>query len=75
MTQKEFWRSVTYNSYDRWGFSTVYSFDKFVFKKVEDQDLREGVLVFSDKEMVGQERFLIDKILVTDKVAFFVYQK
>lgn len=72
---KEFWRSVTYNSYDRWGFSTVYSFDKFVFKKVEDQDLREGVLVFSDKEVVGQERFLVDKILVTDKVAFFVYQK
>jgi hypothetical protein len=58
---EDFRKSVVYNSVDRWGFSTVTSFDKFIFKKIDESDLMDGTLVFatdSDKitniEPVGE---------------------
>jgi len=52
------------NSPDKWGASSVSSFDKFVFKKTEEKDLAPGTLVFAtqkDKlslEPISEIRFL-----------------
>jgi len=71
---QKFWQTVVYNPPGLWGLSTVYSFDKFIFKKPGLVDLREGSLVFSDKKIISQEKNLVGKILVDNRIAFFVYQ-
>lgn len=72
---EEFRKTVKYNSPDKWGFSTIYSFDKFVFKKVDYQDLENGSIIFSDKEILGKDNSLIDKIVSRDgKDMLFVYK-
>lgn len=44
---EEFRKTVTYNAVDNWGFSTIKSFGKFSFKKIQPDDLGAGNLVFS----------------------------
>lgn len=39
--------SVTYNSANNWGFSTVNSFGNFIFKKIQATDLKINTLVFA----------------------------
>jgi 4-amino-4-deoxy-L-arabinose transferase-like glycosyltransferase len=41
----KFRSQVVYNSVDKWGFSTVFKFDKYVFKKVDRDDFKPGNLV------------------------------
>ena len=72
----EFRKSVVYNPPDKWGFSTAYSFDKFIFKPSEETDLETADLVFSDKEFNNLDGFLVDKIVLPDnKTVFWVYKK
>jgi len=72
----EFRKSVAYNPVDKWGFSAVASFDKFVFKKIDSGDLQKGNLVFAtdgdkieDAEPTGEIKNL------NGTTAFWVYSK
>lgn len=70
-----FRESLVYNSPDKWGFSTVYSFENFVFRRPDLSDLEKGYLIFSDGEIAGLENYLVNKIYLNNKVVFFVYRK
>ncbi len=72
----EFRKSVLYNPPDRWGFSTVYSFDKFVFKIPEESDIKYADLIFSERELPELNIYLFDKIEISDKSSvFWVYSR
>ena len=71
-----FRQSAVYNPVDNWGASTVKSFGKFVFKKIESSDLQKSTLVFAtinDKiagvNSVGEIKDL------NGQVSFWVYSK
>jgi positive regulator of sigma E activity len=70
-----FRQTATYNPADKWGFSTVLSFDKFIFKDPTDDDIQKGYLVFSDKNISGYDKYMIDNIVFSGKTYFFIYQK
>jgi hypothetical protein len=45
-----FRQTVMYNPVNNWGFSTVESFGKFVFKKIQLTDLQKNTLVFASND-------------------------
>lgn len=47
---KAFQEKAVRNSPDKWGASSVASFDKFVFKKIEEKDVAPGTLVFATEK-------------------------
>lgn len=72
----EFRKTVLYNSPDRWGFSTVYSFDKFVFKIPEESDIKYADVIFSERELPDLNIYLVDKIEISNKsLVFWIYKR
>lgn len=72
-----FRNSVSYNNPGDWGFSTVYSFGKFVFPKQKDlaKIERRGDLVFSAKEQVANRGKQIGMIkFLNGTPALWVYE-
>ncbi len=73
---QDFRESVSYNPVDNWGFSTVRSFGKFTFKKAEEDDLKEGVIIFADPGNKIENENPIGTIKNLDgSIAFLVYAK
>lgn len=71
---KNFLETVEYNTVDKWGFSTVKSFDNFEFRKPEVMDVGAGHLVLSDK-LLGD--LIPDREIkfLNGEVAFYEYGK
>ncbi len=71
-----FRQSVVYNTVDQWGFSTVKSFDKFLFKKVTADDLSENSIVFATVQDKINDEKPVEEIKNPDgTTAFWVYTK
>ncbi|KKS65179.1 hypothetical protein A3A14_00910 [Candidatus Daviesbacteria bacterium RIFCSPLOWO2_01_FULL_43_38] len=69
-----FLSSVEYNPVDKWGFSTVASFDKFQFKPVDRRNLPQGkVLIFASplEKLDIEEKSVIYNL--DGSTAFYVY--
>jgi len=72
----EFRRSVAYNPVDKWGFSAVSSFGKFVFKKIDSGDFVEGNLVFAtDGDKIEDVKPIGEIKNLNGTTAFWVYSK
>lgn len=73
---EKFRSGVIYNNVDRWGFSTVSSFGKFIFSPVNKNNLPEGkLLVFSAPGEKFDYINYIDQIKNLDgTTAFYVYK-
>lgn len=70
-----FLSSVEYNSVDKWGFSTVASFDKFQFRPIKQENLpQDKVLIFasSSEKLEIPEKSIIKNL--DGSVAFYVYE-
>lgn len=71
-----FQKSAVRNSPDKWGASSVAGFDKFVFKKVEEKDLKPGTLVFATEKDKPFLSVPISEIKFLDgSDAFWVYKQ
>ncbi|MGA3291902.1 MAG: glycosyltransferase family 39 protein [Candidatus Microgenomates bacterium] len=71
-----FRETVVYNPENDWGASTVKSFDKFVFKKVENSDLQKNTLIFATPmDMITNATPLGVIRNLDGSVAFWVYSK
>lgn len=73
----KFRRTVTYNPVDKWGFSTVRSFENFVFGV---KDLPEGkLLIFVSPQETMEKVDKIQKIgeirNLDQSVAFVIYER
>lgn len=67
---------VSYNPYDKWGFSTVKTIDKFTFGKIVEKDIIKGkYLIFTSSkerlEDVKEKNIILD---LEGNVAFYVYE-
>lgn len=67
---------VAYNSVDKWGFSTVASFNNFLFKKITLENLPSGrLLIFASpsEKLVNLKESSVVKGL-NGNIAFYVYE-
>lgn len=72
----EFRKTATYNPVDNWGFSTIKSFDNFIFKKITAEDLQKDTLVFATNMDKIENVEPGGKILNPDgSTSFWVYSK
>ena len=68
-------KSVSFNTPDQWGFSTVRSFDKFEFKKVDSGDYKKGSIIFATEEDRLEDIIEDKKLYFLDgSTAFWVYK-
>lgn len=76
---QQFLTTVSYNSVDKFGFSTVHSFGKFIFEPVAEENLPKGkLLVFTSPKEQFNNGSILGTIKNTDgSIAFniFEYQK
>lgn len=71
-----FRQTVEYNPVNNWGFSTVESFGKFVFKKVENSDLQKSTLIFaSNTDKISGVNPVGEIKDLDGKVSLWVYSK
>ena len=72
----DFRKTATYNPVNDWGFSTVKSFGKFVFKKIQAEDLTDDNLVFSTAgDKIEDETPTGDIKNPDGSTSFWVYSK
>ena len=74
---KSFRQNVEYNSYDKWGFSTVGRFNKYIFTsdisgKVNEVG-DEKVLIISDRE-INTKKLPNTVNLLNNKPSLFIYE-
>lgn len=74
----KFRQTVVRNSVDQWGFSTVSSFDKFKFGKVDKilSAKSKNTIIFADKEQKIPTLTQLGKIsFLDDETAFWIYKQ
>ena len=72
----QFLKTVNYNPVDKWGFSTVASFNNLVFKKIGNADLITGNLVFAapDDDLVFRVNPSSEIKFLDGSIAFYIYE-
>lgn len=68
-----FQKEVVRNSVDKWGFSAVSGFGKFIFGKTDNMDNIDNALIFSDKRLQNNTPLTSIKFL-NEENAFWVYE-
>jgi len=65
---------IEYNPPEKWGFSTVSSFDSFKFKRVEKDDVNENSLIFTTKSDRLNRKADSEIYFLDGSTAFWVYK-
>lgn len=60
---------------DKFNFSTVSSFDKYEFRRIKEEDLKQGILLVGTKEEIPIKANVIDKVNFPNGESAFVFAK